>query len=316
MCKAVWMRSASRSRLACIRSSLLPNTVSKYTEMAIGKPMLPISVTSPSMSCLLGRDCPALLLWRDTQDGRTFGVSLTGETGSDELQGVEKKGVQDGEDQTGQEVGHFDLLESQQVDADGNDHEAARGRQLVENVWLHQEPQGGTQQSQTALDDEHQDSTECHPAAQCRGERYADDQIEDGLRVDERAIPGHPLLNGPDNGHGPDAVNEHSSDQPLGPLAAGSHMESLLKALGSTIDQVLQPKEFSNDDTTHQSHDHDDGITRLESHAHTDGRDRQPIRDEDGVTGILLEELASQHADDAADDNCDGIGRGTQRESC
>src|SRR5664280_2918873 len=141
MCKAVWMRSASRSRLACIRSSLLPNTVSKYTEMAIGKPMLPISVTSPSMSCLLGRGLPCSPvmerhLWR-----RACGVSLTGETGSDELQSVEKKGIQDSEDQAGKEVGQFDLLQTQQVDADGDDHEATRGRQLVEDVGLHQEPQ-------------------------------------------------------------------------------------------------------------------------------------------------------------------------------
>src|SRR5664279_2062750 len=92
-------------------------------------------------------------------------------------QGVEKKGVQDGEGQTGQEVGQFDLLQTQHVDTNGDDHKAARGRQLVEDVWLHQEPQGGTQQGQTALDDEHRDSAECHPAAQCRGERYADDPV-------------------------------------------------------------------------------------------------------------------------------------------
>src|SRR5664280_2034723 len=92
-------------------------------------------------------------------------------------------------------------------------------------------------------------------------------------------------------------------------------MESLLKALGSTIDPVFQPQELSHDHTAHEGHDHDDGITRLESHAHPDGRDRQPVRDEDGVAGVFLEELAGQHADHAANDNCDGIDRGTQRES-
>jgi hypothetical protein len=36
---------------------------------------------------------------------------------------VEKKGIQDGEDQAGKEVGQFDLLQTQQVDADGDDHD-------------------------------------------------------------------------------------------------------------------------------------------------------------------------------------------------
>src|SRR5664279_5711061 len=299
------MRSASRSRLACIRSSLLPNTVSKYTEMAIGKPMLPISVTSPSMSCLLGRGLPCSPVMERHVWQTHLCVSLTGETGSDELQSVEKKGIQDGEDQAGKEVGQFDLLQTQQVDADGDDHEAARGRQLVEDVGLHQESQRGTQQGQTSLDDEYGDSAEYHTAAQRRSERYADDQVEDGLRVDERAVTRQTLLDGTNDGHGADAVDEGSSDKPLCPPGAGSNMESLLKALGCTIDQVLKPQELSHDDTAHQSHDHDDGIARLESHADPDGKRRQSIRDEDGVAGVLLEKLANEHADQAADYNCD-----------
>jgi len=34
---------------------------------------------------------------------------------------VEKKGIQDGEDQAGQEVGQLDLLQTQQVDTNGDD---------------------------------------------------------------------------------------------------------------------------------------------------------------------------------------------------
>src|SRR5664280_1877414 len=112
-----------------------------------------------------------------------------------------------------------------------------------------------------------------------------------------------------------DAVTAHSSAEPLGPLGTGRDMEPLLEAFGRRVDPVREPKEFSNNDTTHESHDHDDGIARLESHAGPDRSNRQPIRDEDGVTGVLLEELAGQHADHAADDNCNGIDCGTQRES-
>ena len=152
------------------------------------------------------------------------------------------------------------------------------------------------------------------PRAIGGGQGHRGEAVEDGLGVEDRGVAVDALLQGADDGHGPDAVDERGGDQPVGEFGVvglDEPLEAVAKAGEQGVERAAARREMPPSRMAKMTMRM---FSTLRGHLDADEQHAQaePLKD-DGADALGKARLEPA-ADEAAADDGRGIDDGTKRE--
>ena len=166
---------------------------------------------------------------------------------------LKEGGEQSADGEGGEHVHGLDLLDLEDGEGDADQKKPAHGADLVHHHGGHELPNLGGEERQGALVDEHGQGGEEDAGAQGGPQGEGPDAVHDGLGQEEAWEAARPLLDGRQDGHGPDAEEErrgHESlgeplvlraEDALGPFAEAGHpLVEVQKLPGQGPDDLLE----------------------------------------------------------------------------